>query len=137
MAALYLHHALFASDASPPSSAARAYHDRQTSSFSQSVTLQTTSEYSHPREPLQQREELSIGSSAYPDLLTRQRGHPAEPQASANTGLSLLLGPITPKERKRLRERILRKELRRLSRGKWTCLGVIGMRHRLGMLRCH
>ncbi|KAJ3557637.1 hypothetical protein NM688_g1369 [Phlebia brevispora] len=123
MAALYLHHALFAADPQPPPSNARTLHDRQSSSFS-TVTLRTTSDYTHPTESLLQHDEPTIGSSAYLDILARQPLHPAEPRASWNTSLSLQPDPITPRERKRIKERALRRKLRRLRWAKWILLIV-------------
>lgn len=126
MAALYLHHALFAPDSPPPPSTVQGPHDRQTSSFS-TVTLRTTSEYSHPTEPLLQHEGELAGSTAYLDILARQPTHPSEPRTSWHTGLSLHADPITPRERKRIREQIVRRQLRRLRWSKRIFMTLIGV----------
>ena len=130
-AALYLHNAIFTTEpASPPSVAhthrspnRRVPHDRQLSSVS-SVTLQTsTSEHSHPTEPL-----IHPGSSestVYLDLLARQPTHPSSP-AGRTQGLSLQGDPVTPRERRIQHERVVRRRLKRLrlvQRVLWVIIG--------------
>ena len=125
MAALYLHNALFTTEppSPPPPSisrrqhAGRVPHDRHISSQS-SVTLHTsTSEHSHPTEPLLQGE-----SSAYRDLLSRQPPHPSGPRTGWETALSLEAEPVSNSERRKLSDLSLRKRIRRL---RWASKGVL------------
>lgn len=125
MAALYLHNALFTSEppSHPPPSFARrplsgrVPHDRQLSSQS-SVTLHTsTSEHSHPTEPL-----LHGESSAYRDLLSRQPVHPSGAGTGWEAALSLDAEPVSTSERRRLSDLVLRKRMRRL---RWASKSVL------------
>ncbi|KAI0742883.1 hypothetical protein C8Q80DRAFT_1221257 [Daedaleopsis nitida] len=135
-AALYLHNAIFTSEPhSPPPLAAphahrlvpnrRGPHDRQLSSVS-SVTLHTsTSEHSHPTEPL-----IHPGSSestVYLDLLARQPTHPSSlGPAARGLALSLEGDPVTPRERRVQHVRMVRKRLKRLrwvQRTLWVIIG--------------
>ncbi|EIW56467.1 uncharacterized protein TRAVEDRAFT_65689 [Trametes versicolor FP-101664 SS1] len=128
-AAVFLHNAIFTADPPPPASLAhrapnrRGPHDRTLSSVS-TVTLTTsTSEHSHPTEPL-----IHPGgseSSVYLDLLARQPTHPSSAPEPRPQGLTLQGDPVTPRERRSLWERSVRKRLQRL---RWTgrvLLGVI------------
>ena len=125
MAALYLHHALFSDDTSPPPTVAWMSHDRHASSLS-STTLRTTFDYSHPTEPLLQPDGVNAAAAAYADLLSQQPGHPSEPRASWMSGLTLQPGPLTTSEQKRVREQISRRRLRRSRRWIGITFGVIG-----------
>ncbi|KAI0830298.1 hypothetical protein BC628DRAFT_1313857 [Trametes gibbosa] len=120
-AAVFLHNAIFTADPPPLPSASLAHrapnrggpHNRQLSSVS-SVTLQTsTSEHSHPTEPLIHPGDSE--SSVYLDLLARQPTHPSRTsQPPIGQGLSLQGDPVTPRERRSVWERSVRKRLKRL-----------------------
>jgi hypothetical protein len=121
MAALYLHHALFANDPQPPLSShrpARLHQGRQLSSIS-SVTLNSASENSHA--PLV---DSYLDSSAYFDLLTRRVPHANE--GFAATELSLTGDPITERERRANWEKTIRRRLRRLKCARHVLRVVIG-----------
>lgn len=142
-AALYLHNAIFTTEpSSPPLSAAHVHthrspgtgsrrnpHDRQLSSVS-SFTLRTsTSEHSHPTEPLIHG---SRESSVYLDLLAQQPTHPSSTLPRA-LGLTLDGDPVTPRERRIQYERMVRRRLRRLrwvQRVLWIVIGECGFRAR-------
>ncbi|KAJ2965894.1 hypothetical protein NUW54_g13963 [Trametes sanguinea] len=131
-AAVFLHNAIFTNEPpAPPASIAprvsigststghgrssnhrRGPHMRQLSSVS-SVTLQTsTSEHSHPTEPL--IHPGSSESSVYLDLLARQPTHPSSPPPTRGTGLTLQGDPVTQRERRNIWERAVRRRLQRL-----------------------
>ncbi|KAI0369331.1 hypothetical protein BV20DRAFT_1079338 [Pilatotrama ljubarskyi] len=127
-AAVFLHNAIFTTEPPPPASLAhrapnrRGPHDRQLSSVS-SVTLQTsTSEHSHPTEPL--IHPGSSESSVYLDLLARQPTHPSSPPPRG-LGLTLQGDPVTPRERRNLWEQSVRKRLKRLRWAGRVLLGII------------
>ncbi|KAI0331335.1 hypothetical protein GY45DRAFT_629593 [Cubamyces sp. BRFM 1775] len=123
-AAVFLHNAIFTTEPPPPASLAhrghaspphhhrRGPHTRQLSSVS-SVTLQTsTSEHSHPTEPL--IHPGSSESSVYLDLLARQPTHPSSPPPTSTRGLTLQGDPVTPRERRNIWEKAIRRRLKRL-----------------------
>ncbi|KAI0673148.1 hypothetical protein C8Q78DRAFT_969883 [Trametes maxima] len=127
-AAVFLHNAIFTTDPPPPASLAhrapnrRVPHGRQLSSVS-SVTLQTSSsEHSHPTEPL--IHPGSSESSVYLDLLARQPTHPSSPPPRG-VGLSLQGDPITLRERRNLWETAVRRRLKRLRWAGRVLLGII------------
>ena len=128
-AALYLHNALFASETpSPPVMARRpSYgrlpHDRNLSSVSSTTLRTSTSEHSHPTEPLLH---TPYSDSAYHELLTRQSGHPDRPVAAWETALSLDSEPHSQREQRRIWELEVRKSLRRLRWFRRILLLVIG-----------
>lgn len=121
MAALYLHNAIFTPEASESSIPAspdpytphHGRHRSSHSSFTVAPSFRTsTSEFSHPTEPLL-HPEIS-GSHAYSDLLSRQPAHPSGPQPGWDMGLSLVGDQPTMRERKDFWERTVKKRLRRL-----------------------
>lgn len=125
MAALYLHNSIFAqhsSDASVPASTDiyTPRHERHRSTQS-SVTITpsfrtSTSEFSHPTEPL-----LHPGNSAsvtYADLLSRQPTHPKGPTPGWDMGLSLATDEPTLNERRYMWELAVKKRLRILRHAK-------------------
>ncbi|KAI0633025.1 hypothetical protein C8Q77DRAFT_1058952 [Trametes polyzona] len=128
-AAVFLHNAIFTTEPPPPATLAHRApnrrggpHDRTLSSVS-TVTLQTsTSEHSHPTEPL--IHPGSSESSVYLDLLARQPTHPSSPPARG-PGLTLQGDPVTPRERRSVWERSIRKRLRRLRWAGRALLGII------------
>ncbi|KAH9853003.1 hypothetical protein C2E23DRAFT_824411 [Lenzites betulinus] len=127
-AAVFLHNAIFTADPPPPASLAhrapnrRGPHDRQLSSVS-TVTLQTsTSEHSHPTEPLIHGHSES---SVYLDLLARQPTHPSS-HPPRGPGLSLQGDPVTLRGRRSIWERSVRKRLKRLRWAGRVLLAVIG-----------
>jgi hypothetical protein len=76
MAALYLHNALHSPDSSTLSRTTPLPHNRNISAVSSATLYTSTSEYSHPTEPL-----LRAGTSealAYRDLLSQQPTYPDE-----------------------------------------------------------
>lgn len=111
MAALYLHNAIHTPDYEPKSFVPPHHHRRDTSSVS-GATLVSTSEYSHPTEPLLQSN--TSESVAYLDLLSRQPSHPGGPRPGWTTSLSLDGDPVSSRERKLFREHLVRKKLKRL-----------------------
>ncbi|CDO68745.1 hypothetical protein BN946_scf184989.g11 [Trametes cinnabarina] len=138
-AAVFLHNAIFTNDPSAPpasighrvsigsastghgrsSNHRRAPHMRQLSSVS-FVTLQTsTSEHSHPTEPLIHAG--SSESSVYLDLLARQPTHPSSPPPARGTGLTLQGDPVTQRERRNVWERAVRRRLKIL---RWVGRGL-------------
>ena len=128
MAALYLHHALFTPDSpSPPSVAHRSSHGSHHYSSPSSATLRTsTSEHSHPTEPLLNGPYLQ--AAAYQDILANQ---PVYSEVSRTTswttaGLSPSGDPVTSRERRGQWERFVRRKLRRLRWAKRGFKGVIG-----------
>ncbi|KAF5376748.1 hypothetical protein D9615_007895 [Tricholomella constricta] len=110
MAALYLHNAIHAPDYDPNSSTSP--HRRNVSSIS-NATLQSTSEFSHPTEPL--LHPSTSESVAYLDLLSRQPTHPSVRRPEWTTSLSLDGDPVTPRERKVFRDHSVKMQLRRMS----------------------
>ncbi|EKM52381.1 uncharacterized protein PHACADRAFT_176385 [Phanerochaete carnosa HHB-10118-sp] len=114
MAALYLHQALFVNDAPAPTSqqnrTSRGMYDLSLSG----VTLRTsTSESSHPTEPLLNG--LHAPSAAYLDILASQPIYYESNRTSWMTGLSLSDDLVLSSERKRQRERhLVHTKLRRL-----------------------
>ncbi|KAI0772414.1 hypothetical protein BD413DRAFT_474121 [Trametes elegans] len=128
-AAVFLHNAIFTTEPPPPATLAhrapnrRVPHDRHLSSASSTVTLHTTatSEHSHPTEPL--IHPGSSASSVYLDILARQPPHPSSPPPRG-AGLTLQGDPVTPRERRSLWERSVRKRLKRL---RWTARVLIGI----------
>ncbi|RPD77216.1 hypothetical protein L226DRAFT_533220 [Lentinus tigrinus ALCF2SS1-7] len=140
MAAVFLHNAIFTTEPpSPPSLAhpqpggphphhrapnRRGPHDRQLSSVS-SVTLHTsTSEHSHPTEPL--IHPGSSASSVYLDLLARQPTHPSSPPPARGSGLTLQGDPVTPRERRIQYEQMVRRRLKRLRWAQRALFTIIG-----------
>ncbi|CAL1698185.1 unnamed protein product [Somion occarium] len=128
MAALYLHNALFAND--PPqtpslahrASSSRTPHDRHLSSQSLVTLRTTTSEHSHPSEPLLHG--AYSESSGGHELLTRHPGYPNPPIPGLDPTLeSAALGQ---RERRRQWELAIRKRLRYLRWGKRSLLLLIG-----------
>ena len=126
MAALYLHHALFATDPpSPPSLAHSSSHGSHHYSSPSSVTLRaSTSEHSHPTEPLLNGPYLQ--AAAYQDILANQPVYSEASRTSWTAGLSLSGDPVTARERKRQWERQVRRKLRCLRWAKRVLKGVIG-----------
>lgn len=135
MAALYLHQALFAPEpsvppvlahTSPPSfrHGSSIQVDRHLSSVS-SVTLRTasTSDYSHPTEPLLRP--LDSEPSAYLELLSTQPQYPNN-HGTPDAPLALDGGPVIPSERRSRWERRIRRRLRRLRWSRRTFLIIIG-----------
>ncbi|OSX58038.1 hypothetical protein POSPLADRAFT_1061124 [Postia placenta MAD-698-R-SB12] len=135
MAALYLHQALFAPEpsvppvlahTSPPSfrHGSSIQVDRHLSSVS-SVTLRTasTSDYSHPTEPLLRP--LDSEPSAYLDLLSTQPQYPNN-HGTPDAPLALDGDPVIPSERRSRWERRIRRRLRRLRWSRRTFLIIIG-----------
>ncbi|PSR73040.1 hypothetical protein PHLCEN_2v11144 [Hermanssonia centrifuga] len=126
MAALYLHQALFASDIPPQPSIVHRIgspHEQQLSSISTGTLRTTTTDHSHPSEPLLHTPYTE--SSVYLDLLSRQPLHPDEAaRTSWVPTLSLESDPMTPRERRRLREEVKRKRIRRL---KWVKNILVGI----------
>lgn len=122
MAALYLHNAIFI----PEPSDATSPHTRNLSTLSSGTLHTTTSEHSHPTEPLLQS--TTSESVAYLDLLSRQPTHPNASQRSPDwdTGLSLDGDAATARERKGYWEQSIRKRLKRLKAMKGTLEAVIG-----------
>ncbi|EMD30901.1 hypothetical protein CERSUDRAFT_120243 [Gelatoporia subvermispora B] len=115
MAALYLHHALFATEPSlPPSLVLRAPnrtgHDRHLSTI---TTVASVSDNTHPTEPLLHGSD----STVYLDLLARQPSHPSERLRQASGGLDLHGDPITQREYRTRWEQGIRKRLKTL---RWT-----------------
>ncbi|RDX47657.1 hypothetical protein OH76DRAFT_726007 [Lentinus brumalis] len=139
MAAVFLHNAIFTTEpASPPSLAhpqsgphphwqhrapnRRVPHDRQSSVST--VTLQTsTSEHSHPTEPL--IHPGSSESSVYLDLLARQPTHPSSPPPARGSGLTLRGDPVTARERRTQYEQMVRRRLKRLRWAQRALLVII------------
>ncbi|TFK92158.1 hypothetical protein K466DRAFT_643503 [Polyporus arcularius HHB13444] len=138
MAAVFLHNAIFTTE--PPSLAhpqsgphphwqhrapnRRLPHDRQLSSVS-TVTLQTsTSEHSHPTEPL--IHPGSSASSVYLDLLARQPTHPSSPPPARGSGLTLRGDPVTARERRTQYEQTVRRRLKRLRWAQRALFVIIG-----------
>jgi hypothetical protein len=126
MAALYLHQALFANDApSSPSLAHRSsqgHHDYPSLS---TVTLHTsTSEHSHPTEPLLHGPYPQV--SAYQDILSNQPIFSEPSRTSWTTALSLSGDPLTSRERKIHWERLVRTRLYRLRWARRVLRSVIG-----------
>ncbi|KAF8064334.1 hypothetical protein FPV67DRAFT_1504536 [Lyophyllum atratum] len=120
MAALYLHNALHISDYEPTSSNP---HTRNVSLIS-NATLQNTSEFSHPTEPLLHSN--TSESVAYLDLLSRQPTHPSGPRTTWTTSLSLDGDPVSTRERKGYREHFVKKQLRRLKLYKGSLEIIMG-----------
>ncbi|OJT11186.1 hypothetical protein TRAPUB_12293 [Trametes pubescens] len=128
-AAVFLHNAIFTTDPPPPASLAhrapnrRGPHDRTLSSVS-TVTLTTsTSEHSHPTEPL--IHPGGSASSVYLDLLAQQPTHPDSAPGPRAQGLTLHGDAVTPRERRSLWERSVRKRLQRLRWAGRVLLGII------------
>ncbi|KAH8077102.1 hypothetical protein BXZ70DRAFT_707715 [Cristinia sonorae] len=123
MAALYLHNALFGNEPSSPPPihrrplSGRDPHSRQLSSRSSVTIHASTSEHSHPTEPLLQGE-----SSAYRDMLSRQPRYPSGVSSEWDTALSLDVEPASRRELQRLSEISLRKRIRRL---RWASRSVL------------
>ncbi|KAI0791036.1 hypothetical protein C8Q75DRAFT_86218 [Abortiporus biennis] len=128
MAALYLHNALFTNEPQTPPVVARRTpsigrnHDRQLSSVS-SVTLRTsTSEHSHPTEPLLHS---PYNESAFHELIPRQPVH-LDRGVNFDTSLSLETASVGHRERRRAWELARRKRLKRLRHVKRALLLLIG-----------
>lgn len=81
--------------------------------ISNATLLTTTSEHSHPTEPLLHSH--TSESVAYLDLLSRQPTHPSAPHLGWTTSLSLNGDPITSRERKGFREHFVKRRLRRFN----------------------
>lgn len=125
MAALYLHQALFANDTPPPTAQPhRNSHGAHDLSLSAATLRNSTSEHSYPTEPLLLGPYAS--TPAYQDILANQPIYSEANRTSWATGLSLLGDPVTSTERKRHRERLVRRRLRRLRWAKRVLRSVIG-----------
>ncbi|KIP03030.1 hypothetical protein PHLGIDRAFT_130393 [Phlebiopsis gigantea 11061_1 CR5-6] len=126
MAALYLHHALFASETPAPPPLSRPSNGLQHQLSLSSVTVRTsTSEHSHPTEPLLHGPYPQ--AAAYQDILASQPIYSETSRTSWTTGLSLTGNPVTSRERKRQWERQVRRKLRRLRWAKRVLRGVIAV----------
>ncbi|KAI0077004.1 hypothetical protein K474DRAFT_1173425 [Panus rudis PR-1116 ss-1] len=134
MAALYLHNALFGHEPpQPPPSLTRrrsSSHvplDRHLSSQSLVTLRTTTTEHSHPTEPLLNTAYLDTSSS-----VGHQRspsGQPTRPDAhriALQPTLSFESDPVSHREQRRRWELALRSRLRRLRWGKRSVLLLIG-----------
>lgn len=121
MAALYLHNAIFTQEPSDSNSQRSFAHSRTISS----TTLRTTTtDYSHPTEPLLQS--TNSGSLAYQDLLSRQPGYQDEESEQWTAELSPDNLPPTYKEGQDYREHSVRRRLRILKRSRLVLKAVLG-----------
>jgi hypothetical protein len=125
MAALYLHNAIHSTETSSSSRSPSSPHNRNISTISSTTLRTSTSEHSHPTEPL-----LHSGTSesvAYLDLLSRQPVYPHGPQPTHSRSLSLDGDPATMRERKGYWERTVKRRLRRLKLWKGSLELVLGV----------
>ncbi|GAW06763.1 hypothetical protein LENED_008709 [Lentinula edodes] len=122
MAALYLHNAIFTPEPSDSNSQRSFAHSRTISS----TTLRTTTtDYSHPTEPLLQS--TNSGSLAYQDLLSRQPGYQDEESEQWTAELSPDNLPPTYKEGQDYREHSVRRRLRILKRSRLVLKAVLAL----------
>ncbi|KAJ3936471.1 MAG: hypothetical protein NXY57DRAFT_885815 [Lentinula lateritia] len=122
MAALYLHNAIFTQEPSDSNSQRSFAHSRTISS----TTLRTTTtDYSHPTEPLLQS--TNSGSLAYQDLLSRQPGYQDEESEQWTAELSPDNLPPTYKEGQDYREHSVRRRLRILKRSRLVLKAVLAL----------
>ncbi|RDB17602.1 hypothetical protein Hypma_001041 [Hypsizygus marmoreus] len=125
MAALYLHNAIHAPEPSSVSWSAPSTHQRNVSTVSNTTLHTSTSEFSHPTEPL--LHSSTSEAIAYMDMLSRQPVHPgSRPHLGWTGSLSLEGDPITSRERKAFRDRFMKQRLRRLKLLKGLLEGVMG-----------
>ncbi|KAF9463498.1 hypothetical protein BDZ94DRAFT_1258957 [Collybia nuda] len=98
MAALYIHNAVHSAEPSTSSRNLTSPHNRNISTVSSTTLWASTSEHSHPTEPLLHSE--TSESVAYLDLLSRQPVYPHGPQPPHSRSISFDGDPLTMRERK-------------------------------------
>lgn len=123
MAALYIHNAIHSMEPSH-SPHLPSPHNRNISTVSSSTLRTSTSEYSHPTEPL--LHSGTSGSLAYLDLLSHQPVYPHGAEPPHSRSISFDGDPNTMRERKGYWERTIRTRLRRLKLWKGLLELVIG-----------